>query len=664
MHNNTNEDQTKDQEIGTPSKTSSNIDQESLILQAISRSKVASKHASAFNQVETAEAKIEKEDTGSLTLEWEDVNVFTPGGKYSKQILFNQKGSVKSGKVLAIIGASGSGKTTLLNFLSGYIDSSMSFDGVTRIGGVEGLDMSKLRSICGYVLQHDILSPELTVEETIQYSAKFRLPQGSTPEQIKEKVNSVIKMLELEKCRDTKIGDGIDRGVSGGERKRAVIGAEIVTDPKLLLLDEPTTGLDSVNAENVVLALKEMAKRDKIVVTTIHQPSVELLELFDQILILHEGKKVYMGRFGDMRDFFKDNGIEIPEFSNPVEFILNILNLDPHSCKILEEQVSSEFSEIYNPKTIEKMHKIIEMNQKQVMVYTMNHNEELVNRLIQEGKERRKTFWYSFILLFVKYWTIFLRNKEGIFVRFIMAISQVGLAAILYWDMQFTERDIQNRKGALYYVMMFSAMMTLQAAAFSFGTGMELLKKELLQGQYSPLAYFFGRTLAPFFPHVFILLLSSNGIFYITNMNGVNISHVINFNLLIFFGILSAESIGLFLAAAFRDPERTIALVPIFITPLSLFAGLLVDIGSIPGILSPFKYISFFRFLYEGLIINEFTDINGCVPAGICDVPKDQMSFDDSVEYCIIVLALITGVSRILAAIMFHFGFKKFSQAK
>ncbi len=100
--------------------------------------------------------------------------------------------------------------------------------------------------------------------------------------------------------------------MSGGERKRAAIAAEMVTDPKILILDEPTTGLDSLNAENVVKALRKMADENKIVITTIHQPSVDVLKMFDIVLILHEGKKVYMGSFEGIRSFFESHKIEIP----------------------------------------------------------------------------------------------------------------------------------------------------------------------------------------------------------------------------------------------------------------------------------------------------------------------------------------------------------------
>lgn len=114
--------------------------------------------------------RITEED---LTLEWEDVSIFTPQPS-EKQILFNQSGSIKSGTLMAIIGASGSGKTTLLNSISGYANTKFSMHGTISLGGVENLSFGDLRSICGYVLQEDILHPELTVRETIEYSAKFR----------------------------------------------------------------------------------------------------------------------------------------------------------------------------------------------------------------------------------------------------------------------------------------------------------------------------------------------------------------------------------------------------------------------------------------------------------------------------------------------------------
>lgn len=109
------------------------------------------------------------------------------------------------------------------------------------------------------------------------------------------------------------------------------------------------------------------------------------------------------------------------------------------------------------------------------------------------------------------------------------------------------------------------------------------------------------------------------------------------------------------LSSIFQDPQKTTALVPIFITPLSLFAGLLVDIGSIPAVLMPFRVISFFRFMYEGMILNEFNEINGCQD-GICDIPSRDMSYEGGPSYawnCVMILGILALGSRILAATAF-----------
>ena len=120
-------------------------------------------------------------------------------------------------------------------------------------------------------------------------------------------------------------------------------------------------------------------------------------------------------------------------------------------------------------------------------------------------------------------------------------------------------------------------------------------------------------------------------------------------------GILAGEGFGLVLSAIFQNPEKTVAFVPIFIIPLALFSGLLVDIGSIPKVLSPIKDISYFRYMYEGLILNEFDQINNCLD-GICDVPSKEMSFDGGPNYawtCVMILGILAVVSRFLAATAF-----------
>ena len=136
----------------------------------------------------------------------------------------------------------------------------------------------------------------LSVEETLTYSAMLRLPSRISKKEKLLRVEDIIMQLGLNGCRKTPIGNSLQRGVSGGERKRVSIGIELVTQPKILFLDEPTSGLDSFNAFNIIETIKKLAvEKGKVVLMTIHQPRTDILELFDKIILLSAGKCVWFG---------------------------------------------------------------------------------------------------------------------------------------------------------------------------------------------------------------------------------------------------------------------------------------------------------------------------------------------------------------------------------
>lgn len=149
-------------------------------------------------------------------------------------------------------------------------------------------DYDKFRQQSAYVLQEDCFFPELTVKETITLSAMLRLPRSMSKEEKEERVNSVIAELGLNLVVDTYVGNDMLRGVSGGERKRVNIGTELVTNPSLIFLDEPTTGLDSFNAHNVVKTLLTLSRAGRSVVATIHQPNSKIVQMFD--MLVREGE--------------------------------------------------------------------------------------------------------------------------------------------------------------------------------------------------------------------------------------------------------------------------------------------------------------------------------------------------------------------------------------
>jgi ABC-type multidrug transport system ATPase subunit len=126
----------------------------------------------------------------------------------------------------------------------------------------------------------------------LQFAAKLRL--SGTLESKMDRVEEIISQLRLNKCADTKIGGSLIRGVSGGERKRTSIGVELVTDPNLIFLDEPTTGLDSFTATSVIELLSELSKQGRTVISTIHQPNSDIFNSFDQLMLMAKGKIIYM----------------------------------------------------------------------------------------------------------------------------------------------------------------------------------------------------------------------------------------------------------------------------------------------------------------------------------------------------------------------------------
>jgi ABC-type multidrug transport system ATPase subunit len=211
----------------------------------------------------------------------------------------------RPGDLIALMGPSGAGKTTLLTVLNGYLRPSR---GEVRVNGENLYKVYEaLRGSIGYVPQDDIVHPELTVEEAIRYSARFRLPSDFSEEEITRRVDQVVKDLNLESVRHLEIGRPERKVLSGGQRKRVNIALELVTDPALLFLDEPTSGLAADDTVSLIDLLSKLAKQNgKTILVTIHQPAREEYEKFNLALIMgFGGEPVYYGPTGrESYEFF------------------------------------------------------------------------------------------------------------------------------------------------------------------------------------------------------------------------------------------------------------------------------------------------------------------------------------------------------------------------
>lgn len=224
----------------------------------------------------------------------------------------------------AILGSSGSGKTSLLNVLADRIhdsrfdiDGQLIFNGAAHRSGVEA----------AYVMQQDVLIPTLTVRETLQYSTDLRLRDDVEKAERYKIVEEVILELSLKEAAETRV-----KYCSRGERRRTSLAIQLLANPSVLWLNEPTTCLDATSAYQLVNTLKSLARKGRTVVVTIHQPRSEIWTLFDRVILLAKGRCVYADSRQECVSYFSDLGYPLPPFCNTAEHVIDVAAIDTRSC--------------------------------------------------------------------------------------------------------------------------------------------------------------------------------------------------------------------------------------------------------------------------------------------------------------------------------------------
>lgn len=202
----------------------------------------------------------------------------------------------ESGELIGIMGGSGVGKSTTLSILNGTLKPQ---SGEVRINGYDLYDINekgKLKGVIGFVPQDDLLIEELTVYQNLWFNAKMCL-NNLNEDQLTETVRKILTDFDLYEIRDLRVGNPLQKVISGGQRKRVNIALELLREPTILFVDEPTSGLSSVDAEAVMNLLKEQTHKGKLVIINIHQPGSEIYKMFDKIMIIDKGG--YQAYFGN-----------------------------------------------------------------------------------------------------------------------------------------------------------------------------------------------------------------------------------------------------------------------------------------------------------------------------------------------------------------------------
>lgn len=170
----------------------------------------------------------------------------------------------------------------------------------------------------------------MTVRECLMFAAWLKLPSKTN---YKARVEEILEDLKLVKAAETKIGGPLVKGVSGGERKRCSIGVELITDPNLIFLDEPTTGLDSFTATSVIEVLKDLSLKGRTVISTIHQPNSDIFEMFDKLMLMASGKIIYFNKANKSENYFESIGYKVPEFSNPADYYMAMMSIESYDVE-------------------------------------------------------------------------------------------------------------------------------------------------------------------------------------------------------------------------------------------------------------------------------------------------------------------------------------------
>ncbi|KAJ3336599.1 hypothetical protein HDU91_001727, partial [Kappamyces sp. JEL0680] len=493
------------------------------------------------------------------------------------------------------MGGSGAGKSTLLNTLAGRIanttnlspDSEILVDGLPR-------DPNSWNLQCAYVEQDDILFRNLTVFETLLYSARLRLPSKYTLEEKIKRVNAVIAQLGLEACRNNRIGDEIKRGISGGERKRVSIGIELVTNPHILFLDEPTSGLDAFNAFNAIEAIKNLAKAEKkIVLLTIHQPRTDILDLFDKVILLSMGKLVWFGPTNDAIEHFQSLGYPLPPKTNPSDFFLDTITVDRRSPELLESSKARIEKFVAAYQELEKK-TLMDISKKGGLSADWKHH---VNW---------PSTWAGELFTLLNRFLVNDFRELGVFAAHVgQSVFLVLVMSLLYWQVGNDASGIQNRIGALFFICMNITFGVVMPSINHFPPVKRLIKRERAAGSYRSTSAFMAKVISTL-PSLFLSTGTLLIPIYFTVGLKLTVNNFFMYLLLCWVHCLAANNMGLLIGAAVPNVTVGQIVTPMIMIVMMLFGGLLLNLDSIPVFIRWLQYLSLIAYTYKGLAQNEF----------------------------------------------------------
>ncbi|XP_036828766.1 broad substrate specificity ATP-binding cassette transporter ABCG2b isoform X1 [Oncorhynchus mykiss] len=522
-----------------------------------------------------------------------------------KHILRDVSGIMRPG-MNAIMGPTGSGKTSLLDVIAGRKDPAGLKFGQVLIDG-KMVD-SDLRLISAYVVQDDILMGTLSVRENLLFSVNLRLdPRHYSAADKQQRVDSIIDDLGLQDCAHTKIGTEFLRGVSGGERKRCSIGMELITSPRLLFLDEPTTGLDSNTANHIINLLHRLSRSGKTIVFSIHQPRYSIFSRFDHLTLMHRGELVYAGAAGKALSYFTDLGYHCEPFNNPSDFFLDVTNGEAQSTLDITSFNYDDKENCDNSNLLAVSYR--QSTQYQRVVEELDHlTHGLEGGVGGQGQKADyvTSFWYQMRVVGGRMVVNSLRNPQTSYAQLALNIFFALLVGLIYYQIPLTLPEaLQNRMGAFFFLIINMVFGNLSAVEL-FINERALFIHENSSGYYRTSVYFLSKIFADLIPNRIVPILIFSAIAYYMMGLKPAFTAFLLFTLTMSLVSLAGVSLAFLVSASVSSFAMANVLIALPFVFMMVFGGFLVNLNSMLSWLSWLKWISIFRYGLEAVTINEF----------------------------------------------------------
>ena len=474
-----------------------------------------------------------------------------------------------SGNLVGILGGSGVGKTTLLNVLSGITKPQSGEILINGYNLYSEEDKINLKGVIGFVPQDDLLIEELTVWQNLYYSAKMCL--DNLPEsKLLEVVNKTLAELDLEEISNLKVGNSLNKVISGGQRKRLNIALELIRKPTILFVDEPTSGLSSVDSEIVMNLLKEQTDRGKLIIINIHQPGSDLYKMFDKIMIIDRG---------GYQIFYGDPSEAIVYFKTQASYA----NANEDQCIACGNVNSDQLLQIIEAKVINENGKHTHLRKVSPQEWAkryLDSGNKIIHRTFQ-GERTLPENYYSIPGLLKQSKIFFIRDMlSKLANRQYVMISLLGSPVLAFLLAYFTRYTIDgeyifsendNLPSYIFMCVITSLFLGLIISAEEIIKDRKILKRESFLN-LSWFSYLNSKVMIMFLisaiQSISFILIGN----YILEIKGMTVPYW----LVLFTTSCFANMLGLNISSAFNSVITIYILIPFIIIPQLLFSGVLV----------------------------------------------------------------------------------------